>query len=77
MLACARAMFLCALTFLRAIFCSKAVLAARLLAVKSQLTACKHKIALNKRHGHDSLQAFAYSGLCSQNRWTNGKILPI
>ena len=37
------------LVFLRAIFCPKAVLAARLLAVESQLAACKHQIA-SKKH---------------------------
>jgi len=37
-----------ALIFLRAIFCPKAVLAARLLAAESQLAACKHEIASKK-----------------------------
>jgi len=38
-----------ALTFLWAILCSRAVLAAKLLAVESQLAACKHQIA-SKKH---------------------------
>jgi len=37
-----------ALAFLRAILCSRAVLAARLLAVESQLTACQHQINSKK-----------------------------
>jgi hypothetical protein len=38
-----------ALVFLWAIFCPKAILAARLLAAESQLVACKHEIASKKR----------------------------
>ena len=38
-----------ALMFLWAIFCSKAILAARFLAAESQLAACKHEIAAKKR----------------------------
>ena len=49
MLACAGEMFRYALLFLWAIFCSRVVLAARLLAVESQLAACKHEIASKKR----------------------------
>ena len=42
-------MFRYALLFLWAIFRSKAVLAARLLAAESQLAACKHGIVSKKR----------------------------
>ena len=45
----ARELFRYAQLFLWAIFCSKAVLAARLLAAESQLAACKHGIASKKR----------------------------
>ena len=48
-LACVGEMFRYALMFLWAIFCPKAVLAARLLAIESQLAACKHEIVSNKR----------------------------
>jgi len=48
-LACAGEICRYALMFLWAAFCPKAVLAARLLAVESQLTACKHEIASKKR----------------------------
>ena len=42
LLVCACEAFRYGLTFLRAILCSRAVLAAKLLAVESQLAACKH-----------------------------------
>jgi len=42
-------MFRYALMFLWAIFCSRAVLAARLLAAESQLAACQHGIVSQKR----------------------------
>jgi hypothetical protein len=48
-LACAGEMCGYALMFLWAVFCPKAVLAARFLTVESQLAACKHEIASNKR----------------------------
>jgi len=48
-LACAGEIRRYALIFLWAIFCPKAVLAARLMAVESQLAACKHEIASKKR----------------------------
>lgn len=46
---CACEAFQYGLTFLRAILCSKAVLAAKLLAVESQLAACKQRIDSKKR----------------------------
>ncbi len=49
LLVCVCETFQYALTFLRAILCSRAVLAAKLLAVESQLAACKQQIASNKR----------------------------
>ena len=49
LLDCACELFRYARVFLWAIFCPKAVLAARLLAVESQLAACKHQIA-SKKH---------------------------
>jgi len=49
LLVCACETFRYGLTFLRAILCSRAVLAAKLLAVESQLAACKQRIASNKR----------------------------
>jgi transposase InsO family protein len=49
LLVCACEAFRYGLTFLRAILCSRAVLAAKLLAVESQLAACKQRIASNKR----------------------------
>jgi putative transposase len=48
-LACAGEICRYALIFLWAVFCPKAVLAARLLAAESQLAACKHEIASKKR----------------------------
>ncbi|MHC4520459.1 MAG: hypothetical protein ACYTAS_17870, partial [Planctomycetota bacterium] len=48
-LACAHELFRYALMFLRAIFCPKAVLAARLLAAESQLAVCRHGIASKKQ----------------------------
>ena len=48
-LACAGDLALYALTFLWAILCPKAVLAARLLAAESQLSACKHAIVSKKQ----------------------------
>ena len=47
--ACAGELFRYALMFLWALFCPKAVLAARLLAAESQLAACKRGIAWKKR----------------------------
>jgi hypothetical protein len=49
MLAYVGELFRYALMFLWAIFCPKAVLAARLLAAESQLAACKNEIASKKR----------------------------
>ena len=49
LLVCACEAFRYGLTFLRAILCSRAVLAAKLLAVESQLAACKQRIDSNKR----------------------------
>ena len=49
LLACAGEMFRYALMFLWAIFCPKAVLAARLLAAESQLAVCRHGIASKRR----------------------------
>ncbi len=46
---CAGEMFRYARMFLWAIFCPKTVLAARLLAVESQLAACKHQIGRRPR----------------------------
>ncbi len=48
LLVCAREMLRCALVFVWAIFCPKAVLAARLLAAESQLAACKQRILEKK-----------------------------
>jgi hypothetical protein len=49
LIVCACELFSYGLTFLRAILCSRAMLAARLLAVESQLAACKHQIGQRKR----------------------------
>ena len=49
LLVCACEAFRYGLTFLRAILCSRAVLAAKLLAVESQLAACKQRIDSKKR----------------------------
>ena len=49
LLYCVRETLGYALAFLRAILCSRAVLSARLLAVESQLAACKHQINSKKR----------------------------
>jgi hypothetical protein len=49
LLVCACEAFRYGLTFLRAVLCSRAVLAAKLLTVKSQLAACKQRIDSNKR----------------------------
>ena len=49
LLVCACELFRYALIFLLALFSPKAVLAARLLAVESQLAACKHQIGQRKR----------------------------
>jgi hypothetical protein len=49
LLVCACEAFRYGLTFLRAILCSRAVLAAKLLAVESQLAACKQRINSKKR----------------------------
>jgi hypothetical protein len=49
LLVCACEAFRYGLTFLRAILCSRAVLAAKLLAVESQLAACKQRIDSNRR----------------------------
>jgi len=48
LLVCACEAFRYGLTFLRAILCSRAVLAARLLAVQGQLAICKHQIGQKK-----------------------------
>ncbi len=49
LLCCVRETLGYALIFLWAIFCPKAVLAAKLLAVESQLAVCKHQIGQRKR----------------------------
>jgi hypothetical protein len=49
LLVCACEAFRYGLTFLQAILCSRAVLAAKLLAVESQLAACKHQINSKKQ----------------------------
>ena len=49
LLVCAREMFRYALLFLWAIFCPKAVLAAKLVAVDSQLAVCRQEIGLKKQ----------------------------
>jgi hypothetical protein len=49
LLVCACELFRYALIFLLALFSPKAVKAARLLAVESQLAVCKHQIGLRKR----------------------------
>jgi len=49
LLRCVRETLGYALIFLWAIFCPKAVLAAKLLAVESQLAVCKHQIGQRKR----------------------------
>jgi len=49
LLDCACELFRYARVFLWAIFCPRAVLAARLLAAESQLAACKHQIASKKQ----------------------------
>ncbi len=48
-LGCAYELFRYAQLFLWAIFCSKVALAARLLAVESQLAVCRHGIASKKQ----------------------------
>jgi len=49
LLVCVCETFQYALTFLRATFCSRAVLAAKLLVVESQLAACKRPINAKER----------------------------
>ena len=49
LLVCACEAFRYGLTFLRAILCSRAVLAAKLLAAESQVAACKQRIDSKKR----------------------------
>jgi len=49
LIVCACELFSYGLTFLRAILCSRAALATRLLAVESQLAACKHQINSKKQ----------------------------
>jgi len=48
LLGCVRELCRYGLTFLWAIFCPKAVLAAKLLAVESQLVACKQQVDLKE-----------------------------
>ncbi len=61
LLVCVCETFQYALTFLRAAFCSRAVLAAELLAVESQLAACKQRIDSKKRRRRFASQVYPRS----------------
>jgi len=76
-LACAGELFRYTLMFLWAIFCPKVVLAATLLAVESQLAACKHEIASKKQPRPRFTPGFRLLWWSSLNHWTGGKTLPI